>query len=71
MSDETLYSQISTLPYNLKNELIDYVEFLISKYNSKGTKSHPKAGCMKGMFVMSDDFNDELDCFNEYACRYF
>jgi hypothetical protein len=67
MNDEVLYSQISALPFNLKNELIDYMEFLISKYTPKDEKLHPKAGCMKGMFVMSDDFNDELDCFKEYV----
>ncbi|MBM2816838.1 MAG: hypothetical protein HW421_3600 [Ignavibacteria bacterium] len=66
MNDDALATRISTLPNPLKNELLDYMEFLIHKHSPKEAKIHPKAGCMKGTFIMGDDFNAPLDCFKEY-----
>jgi hypothetical protein len=42
------------------------MEFLIQKHQSNKKKTHPKAGCMKGTFKMSDDFNEPIDDFKEY-----
>ena len=66
MSDEALLTKISTLPNPIKNEVLDYMEFLIFKHFPAATKIHPKAGCMKGMFSMSDDFNAPLDSFKDF-----
>lgn len=66
MKDEALLSKISTLPFPIKKELLDYMEFLMQRHIPKQVKIHPKAGCMKGMFIMENDFNAPLDCFNEY-----
>jgi hypothetical protein len=66
MNDDVLLKKISKLPYNLKNEVLDYMEFLINKHIPQESKKHPKAGCMKGMFVMSDDFNEPIETFKEY-----
>jgi hypothetical protein len=64
MSDSLLFSKLSSLPQNLKVEVIDYIEFLEKKYNT--AKKHPKAGCMKGTFKMANDFDEPLDDFKEY-----
>ena len=64
MSDSLLFSKLSSLPQNLKVEVIDYIEFLEKKYNT--AKPHPKAGCMKGTFKMGTDFDEPLDDFKEY-----
>ena len=61
-----LYTKISVLPDSLKTELLDYLEFLMTKHQVKKTKKHPKAGCMKGTFKMSDDFNEPLEDFKDY-----
>ena len=66
MTTITLASKISKLPDSIKKELLDYMEFLINKHKVSGRKKHPKAGCMKGTFKMSTDFNAPLDDFNEY-----
>ena len=66
MQDDVLYNRFISLPHNLKNELLDYMEFLIFKQKPLEVKNHPKAGCMKGMFVMMDDFDEPLDEFKEY-----
>ncbi len=66
MSEPSLYTKISTLPQSIQKEIVDYMEFLIQKHKYQGTKTHPKAGCLKGIFKMSPDFNEPLDDFKEY-----
>jgi hypothetical protein len=66
MTDIQLYTKISTLPQSIQKEIVDYMEFLIQKHKHLGTKIHPKAGCMKGVFKMNPDFNEPLDDFKEY-----
>lgn len=66
MTNTALYTKISSLPQPLQNEIVDYVEFLIQKYNRQNSKIHPKAGCMKGVFKMEPDFNEPLEDFKEY-----
>lgn len=64
MSDLTLISKLSNLPLHLKVEVMDYIEFLEKKY--KSSKLHLKAGCMKGTFKMSADFDEPLEDFKDY-----
>jgi hypothetical protein len=68
MTDIRLYSKISTLPGQLKAEVSDYVDFLIQKKGrSRKRKKHsPKAGCMKGTFIMEPGFDDPINDFKEY-----
>ena len=66
MHNDILYKKLSTLPEHLKNEFLDYLDIFIKQHTPQEIKIHPKAGCMKGMFAMSDDFNEPLECFNEY-----
>ena len=66
MTDIQFYTKISTLPLPIQKEIVDYMEFLIQKHKQQGTKIHPKAGCMQGVFKMSPDFNEPLDDFKEY-----
>jgi hypothetical protein len=66
MTNTALYTRISSLPKSIQDEIFDYTEFLIQKNRYKREKVHPKAGCMKGIFKMSKDFNEPLDDFNEY-----
>jgi len=67
MTNTTLYTKISSLPLPIQNEIVDYMEFLIQKHKNKNAKIHPKAGCMKGIFKMSADFNEPLEDFKEYT----
>ena len=66
MTDIQLYTKISTLPQSIQKEIIDYMEFLIQKHKHQGTKIHPKAGCMKGVFKMNPNFNEPTEDFKEY-----
>ena len=66
MTNTALYTQISTLPRPIQNEILDYMEFLIHKHKPQKIKNHPKTGCMQGIFKMNEDFNAPLDDFKEY-----
>jgi len=66
MTNTALFTRISSLPKSVQDEIFDFTEFLIQKNKSKKAKVHPKAGCMQGVFTMSEDFNEALDDFNEY-----
>jgi len=66
MTTTALYTKIATLPQQIQNEIFDFMEFLIQKHKPQKEKTHPKAGCMKGTFKMTSDFNAPLDDFKEY-----
>jgi hypothetical protein len=67
MSETELLNRVSILPENLKTEVSDYVDFLISKYLNKESSGKPlKFGMMKGTFEMKSDFDEPLDDFKEY-----
>jgi hypothetical protein len=62
MNSSLLYTQILNLPDSEKNKLLDYLGSLLKSGKSKKKKVHPKAGCMKGTFVMQSDFDEPLEC---------
>lgn len=70
MTEQLLIQEIHTLPDNLKQEVLHFVQFLKQKQDVKNEPTPPrkkrKAGSAKGMFVMSDDFDAPLEDFAEY-----
>lgn len=66
MTNTALYTKISTLPVNIQSEVLKYIETLLKGSEKKTKKKHPKAGCMKGTFKMSEDFKSPLDDFKDY-----
>ncbi len=67
MDNLNLYTQINSLPTNLKEEVKDFVEFLKTK-SSKHKKSITtrKFGILKGKIELSSDFDSPLADFKEY-----
>lgn len=63
MTNTALYTKISILPLPIQKEVYDFIEFLVQKQQLKKDKTHPKAGCMKGVFQMTSDFNEPLNNF--------
>lgn len=65
MEQLTLNSKLESLSPDLKKEVADFVDFLISK-----SKSHHKAvakfGSAKGKIKMSEDFDEPLEDFKDY-----
>ena len=67
MTDIQLYTKLSSLPSNLKNEVLDFIDFLKSKSNRRlGKEQHRVAGKAIGLIEMKDNFDDPLDSFKEY-----
>ena len=70
MNEQLIASKIQQLNSEpLKQELLFYLEYLLTKQNAKPTealKKIPKFGCAKGTFKMADDFDEPLEDFADY-----
>lgn len=67
MTDAQLFTQISSLPSDLKKEVADFVALLKQKKSiSSKRKTSPKFGSLKGKIHLSADFDDPLDDFKDY-----
>ncbi len=69
MENVILYTKLATLPENLKSEVSDFIDFLLTKAKKdKKNTSIPKPifGSAKGMFKMNADFDEPLEDFKDY-----
>jgi hypothetical protein len=66
METTHLCTKISSLPNELKNEVNNFIDFLMSKKKIKKNEKKPKFGCAKGKIFISEDFDEPLDDFKEY-----
>lgn len=68
MTDLQLYTKISSLPNNLKLEVIDFVDFLKSKKKSSKSifKKKRVFGYAKDSITIKPSFDEPLDDFKEY-----
>lgn len=57
-----LYTKLNTLPAELKAEVNDFIDFLLSK-KKKSKKKKPVFGAAKGKIKISDDFDEPLNLF--------
>jgi len=65
MKQSKLYSTFESLPPNLKKEVNDFVDFLLSNYKPEAKKP-AKFGSAKGKIKMSTDFDGPIDDFEGY-----
>jgi hypothetical protein len=66
MTNVQLFSQISSLPANLKKEVSDFVASLKQKSKQEKKINERQFGYSKGFFKISDNFDEPLDDFSEY-----
>jgi len=67
MSSFSILSKLDTLPDNLKQEVVDFIDFLAEKSGIPKKKNIPQAGSARGLIkYMADDFDEPLDDFKEY-----
>jgi len=66
MSNTDILSKLETLPLNKKQEVADFIDFLVSKYTEQKRKIVRQPGSAKGMIKMSADFDEPLDDFKAY-----
>jgi Protein of unknown function (DUF2281) len=71
MDNVFLYKKVDALPENLKSEVSDFIDFLLSKSKDKSSKKSAKNkatfGSGKGMFKMKKNFDAPLEDFSEYT----
>jgi hypothetical protein len=63
----SLSAKFNTLPESIKNEVLDYIEFLVKKNKKYKEDKKPKFGSSKGFYKMSDNFDDPMEDFKEYT----
>ncbi|MDQ6762881.1 MAG: DUF2281 domain-containing protein [Bacteroidota bacterium] len=66
MTDLQLYSELSSLPTDLKKEVQDFIEFLKTKAKKQNFKKQRKFGAAKGFFKLRADFDEPLEDFKDY-----
>ena len=69
MENIVLYSKLASLPEKMKDEVSDFIDFLLSKAKSEKAEENrqtAKFGSAKGMFTIMPDFDEPLEDFKEY-----
>lgn len=66
MSSISLYTEISSLPDNLKIEVSDFIDFLITKKKLSKRNKKREAGFLKGKIEISSNFDEPLEDFKDY-----
>jgi len=69
MDNTLLYGKLATLPENMKLEVSDFIDFLLSKSEKNKpakNKPQPKFGSGKGLFKMKPGFDDPINDFKDY-----
>ena len=67
MADVQLYKRLQNLKPSLKEEVYDFIDFLLTKQEKDAKKvKKPLFGCAKGRFIMTPDFDAPLEDFKEY-----
>lgn len=67
MTDIQLYSQISSLPSEMKKQVSDFVKSLKKKSASAKKIKERNFGYAKDFFKMNIDFDEPLEDFKEYS----
>jgi hypothetical protein len=66
MEQIQLHTKINYLPSDLKSEVNDFIDFLLTKRKKEIKKKQPVFGCAKGLIYTSEDFDEPLDDFKNY-----
>ena len=66
MSNLGILDKLETLPDNLKQEAVDFIDFLVERAKMPKKKIIPQAGSAKGLIKIYPDFDEPLDDFKEY-----
>ena len=71
MISPQLIATLDKLPSAIQTEILNYAEYLATKYAQTPLvetlpRKHRQAGTMKGMFVMTEDFDAPLEDLQDY-----
>jgi len=63
------YIQLSSLPEDVRKQVLDFIAVLLRRKQGHGPqepRKTPVPGLAKGMVTVPDDFDDPLEDFKEY-----
>ncbi len=69
MASADNYIQLSSLPEDVRKQVLDFIAVLLQRKKSHGAqepRKTPVPGLAKGMVTVPDDFDDPLEDFKEY-----
>ncbi len=69
MSSAHNYIQLSSLPEDVRQQVLDFIEFLMRRRENgepQPKRKTPVPGLAKGMVTVPPDFDAPLDDFKEY-----
>jgi mRNA-degrading endonuclease RelE of RelBE toxin-antitoxin system len=71
MIETAILKNLEKLPESVKQAVLDYIEFLVSRYAQEAPKTEKAAkrgglGIWKGKIWMSDDFDEPLEDLKDY-----
>ena len=66
MTDIQLYTKLSSLPANLKQEVEDFIDFLKLKSKKESMPIKRKPGLAKDLIKMKDNFDEPIEGFKDY-----
>lgn len=66
MDSFKLYTDFTSLPANLKKQVLDFIESLKTRERKQKPVNQRKFGAAKGFFKMDSSFDEPLDDFKEY-----
>ena len=71
LSETALLQEYKSFPQELQLAVSAYIQLLSEKYkdlvkNNNKEKKKRKLGGLEGKIKVPDNFNDALECFNEY-----
>jgi hypothetical protein len=64
--DIQVYNKILALPKELKNEVLDFIDFLKQKKHAVTSITERQFGCAGNTIIMKEDFDEPLSDFNDY-----
>jgi hypothetical protein len=66
MTNTSLKIEINSLPKKLRDQVADFVEFLLKKSKTKSKLKSREFGYAKGKIKLSEDFDEPLNEFSKY-----
>lgn len=66
MTDLQLYTALTSLPQELKNEVERFIVTLKTKKGAQAPLKQRQFGAAKGFFEMQPDFDEPLEDFKDY-----
>lgn len=67
MKNQSAYIKLYTLPEKLRDQALEFIDFLYQKNKKKISGKHSKAGFLKGKIHIVKEFDEHLCDFKEYS----